>query len=133
MPLNYLDDSNGVNPYKVLNKLYSIEYDNKISIGSGGSIVTNLWHMIGIKNNDRFIHSSQGDMGFELPSSIGCQIAEPNKKVLCIVGDGSFQLNIQELQTIVHYKLPIKILLFVSRLIRSFGLCSLISESVGLK
>jgi acetolactate synthase-1/2/3 large subunit len=112
MPQNYLDDTNGVNPYYVLNTLYNSNYNNKISIGSGGSIVTNLWHMIDIKNNDRFIHSSQGDMGFELPASIGCQIAESNKKIICVVGDGSFQLNIQELQTIIQYKLPIKILLF---------------------
>jgi len=112
MPINYLDDSNGVNPYYVLNKLYSLDYNNKISIGSGGSIVTNLWHMVNIKKHDRFILSSQGDMGFELPASIGCQIANIDKKVICVVGDGSFQLNIQELQTIIQYKLPIKILLF---------------------
>jgi acetolactate synthase I/II/III large subunit len=59
-----------------------------------------------------FIISSQGDMGFELPASIGCQIGNPNKKIICVVGDGSIQLNIQELQTIKHYKLPVKILLF---------------------
>jgi acetolactate synthase-1/2/3 large subunit len=112
MPLNYLDDSNGVNPYYVLNNLYNFEINNKITVCSGGSIVTNLWHMINIRNNDRFIISSQGDMGFELPASIGCQIANPDKKVICVVGDGSFQLNIQELQTIIQYKLPIKILLF---------------------
>jgi acetolactate synthase-1/2/3 large subunit len=51
-------------------------------------------------------------MGFELPSAIGSQIAEPNKTIITILGDGSFQLNIQELQTIVQYKLPIKIFLF---------------------
>ena len=68
MPLNYLDDSNGVNPYNVLNKLYRMEYDNKISIGSGGSIVTNLWHMIGIKNNDIFeVNPSNRNALFLLP------------------------------------------------------------------
>lgn len=112
MPVNYLDDSNGVNPYNVLNNLYDIDINNKITVCSGGSIVTNLWHMINIKNNDKFIISSQGDMGFELPASIGCQIANPDKKVICVVGDGSIQLNIQELQTIIQYKFPIKILLF---------------------
>lgn len=112
MPINYLDDSNGVNPYNILNQLYNLNNNNKITICSGGSIVTNLWHMVNIKDNDRFIISSQGDMGFELPASIGCQIANPDKKVICVVGDGSFQLNIQELQTIKQYKLPIKILLF---------------------
>jgi acetolactate synthase-1/2/3 large subunit len=68
--------------------------------------------MVNIKQNDKFILSSQGDMGFELPAAIGAQIAEPNKMVVPILGEGSFQLNIQELQTIIQYKLPIKILLF---------------------
>ncbi len=112
MPINYLDDSKGVNPYNVLNKFYNIDVDSKITTCSAGSIVTNLWHNVLIKNNDRYIMSSQGDMGFELTSAIGCQIACPDKKTICVVGDGSIQLNIQELQTIVHYKLPIKILLF---------------------
>jgi acetolactate synthase-1/2/3 large subunit len=68
--------------------------------------------MIKINYGDKFLHSSQGDMGFELPASIGAQIAEPNKMVISIIGDGSFQLNIQELQTIIQYKLPIKIIIF---------------------
>lgn len=112
MPQNYLDDTKGVNPYLLLNKLYNLDIKNKITISSGGSIVTNLWHMIQIKDNDRCILSSQGDMGFELPAAIGCKIASPEKSVICVVGDGSIQLNIQEFQTIVHNKLPIKVLLF---------------------
>jgi acetolactate synthase-1/2/3 large subunit len=68
--------------------------------------------MVKIKEHDKFLHSSQGDMGFEIPAAIGAQIAEPNKTIIAILGEGSFQLNIQELQTIIQYKLPIKILLF---------------------
>jgi acetolactate synthase-1/2/3 large subunit len=68
--------------------------------------------MVSIKNGDKFIISSQGDMGFELTAAIGAQIAEPKKIVIPILGEGSFQLNIQELQTIIQYKLPVKILLF---------------------
>jgi len=105
-------DENGINPYLILNKFYDIVPDNKITLCSAGSIVTNVWHMVNIKKNDKFIHSSQGDMGMELPSAIGAQIAEPHKMVIPIIGDGSFQLNIQELQTIKHYKLPIKIMIF---------------------
>ena len=112
MPSNYLNDELGINPYNALKILYEKAPSNKISICSSGSIVTNVWHMVKIKMNDKFILSSQGDMGFELPAAIGAQIAEPNKLVIPILGDGSFQLNIQELQTIIQYKLPIKILIF---------------------
>jgi len=105
-------NDNEINPYYVLKIFFSKAPENKITIASSGSIVTNVWHMVKIKKNDKFLHSSQGDMGFELTSSIGAQIAEPNKMVIPILGEGSFQLNIQELQTIVQYKLPIKILIF---------------------
>ena len=107
-----LSDEKGINPYFALKEFYSLAPENKITLASSGSIVTNVWHMVNIKNGDKFVHSSQGDMGFELPASIGAQIAEPDKMVIPILGEGSFQLNIQELQTIVQYKLPIKILLF---------------------
>ena len=106
------DDSNGINPYLTLKYLYNLDSTEKISICSAGSIVTNLWHMIKINHGDKFLTSSQGDMGFELPAAIGAQIAEPKKNVISIIGDGSFQLNLQELQTIVHHKLPIKIIIF---------------------
>lgn len=107
-----LSDENGINPYFALKEFYSRVPNNIITLCASGSIVTNVWHMVKIKSGDKFIHSSQGDMGFELPAAIGSQIAEPLKSVIPILGEGSFQLNIQELQTIVQYKLPIKILLF---------------------
>jgi acetolactate synthase I/II/III large subunit len=107
-----LSDQNGINPYFALKEFYSKVHNNIITLCASGSIVTNVWHMVNIKEGDKFIHSSQGDMGFEIPAAIGAQIAEPEKMVIPILGEGSFQLNIQELQTIIQYKLPIKILLF---------------------
>jgi acetolactate synthase-1/2/3 large subunit len=107
-----LNDENGINPYYALKTFFKVAPQNKITIASSGSIVTNVWHMVNIKPGDKFLHSSQGDMGFELTAAIGAQIAEPEKMVIPILGEGSFQLNIQELQTIIQYKLPIKILLF---------------------
>jgi acetolactate synthase-1/2/3 large subunit len=105
-------DSEQVNPYIALKYLYNVAPENKTSVVSSGSIVTNVWHMVNIKKNDKFVISSQGDMGFELPAAIGCQIAEPSKLVISILGEGSLQLNIQELQTIIQYNLPVKILVF---------------------
>jgi len=107
-----LSDEKGINPYYALKEFFTIAPPNKITLVSSGSIITNAWHMTNIKKGDKFIISSQGDMGFELPASIGAQIAAPDKMVVPILGEGSFQLNIQELQTIIQYKLPIKILLF---------------------
>jgi acetolactate synthase-1/2/3 large subunit len=52
-----------------------------------------------------------GTMGYGIPAAIGNQIAFPNKRVICITGDASIQMNIQELGTIAQYNLPIKIIL----------------------
>ena len=48
-------------------------------------------------------------MGYDLPAAIGCCFAIGKKDVLCLTGDGSIQMNLQELQTIVFHRLPIKI------------------------
>jgi acetolactate synthase-1/2/3 large subunit len=61
------------------------------------------------KNNQRiFSNFGNSSMGYSLPAAIGASIATSNP-VICIDGDGGFQMNIQELQTIKHYNLPIKI------------------------
>ena len=52
-----------------------------------------------------------GTMGYGLPAAIGAQIAHPTSQVICISGDASFQMNIQELGTIAQYGLPIKIMI----------------------
>nr|QCI07986.1 acetohydroxyacid synthetase large subunit [Plumaria plumosa] len=52
-----------------------------------------------------------GTMGYGLPAAIGAQIAHPDKKVICISGDASFQMNLQELGTISQYSLPVKIVI----------------------
>jgi acetolactate synthase-1/2/3 large subunit len=50
-----------------------------------------------------------GTMGYGFPAAIGAQVAFPDKTVIDIAGDGSFQMNIQELATAVQYKLPVKV------------------------
>ncbi len=48
-------------------------------------------------------------MGYDLPAAIGAAVAGKGRQVICLAGDGSLQLNIQELQTVINYQLPIKI------------------------
>jgi acetolactate synthase-1/2/3 large subunit len=52
-----------------------------------------------------------GTMGYGLPAALGVQIAHPDKRVICVTGEASFMMNIQELATAVQYRLPVKILL----------------------
>ncbi|HEY1846847.1 MAG TPA: acetolactate synthase 2 catalytic subunit [Buttiauxella sp.] len=61
---------------------------------------------------ENFITSSGlGTMGFGLPAAVGAQIARPNDTVICISGDGSFMMNVQELGTVKRKQLPLKIVL----------------------
>jgi len=60
----------------------------------------------------QFITSSGlGTMGFGIPAAIGAQISAPKTQVVCVSGDGSFMMNVQELATIKRYQIPVKILL----------------------
>ena len=96
--------------YDYLNEFFRTLPDNSIVIpDQGGNLV---WTMQSakIKNNHKlFTNYGNSSMGFALPCAIGAAIGSPNKKVFCIDGDGGFQMNIQELQTIKHYNLPVKI------------------------
>jgi acetolactate synthase-1/2/3 large subunit len=52
-----------------------------------------------------------GTMGFGLPASVGAKVGRPDKQVVAFLGDGGFQMTIQELGTILHYKIPVKIII----------------------
>jgi acetolactate synthase I/II/III large subunit len=70
----------------------------------------------GFENPDSFITSGGlGTMGFALPASIGAKIAGPSREVIAIIGDGSFQMTLQELGTIMQEKLSIKIIILNNR------------------
>lgn len=59
-----------------------------------------------------FTASEQYSMGYGLPAAIGAYIADRSKNIVLIAGDGGFQMNLQELQSVVYYKVPVKIFIF---------------------
>ena len=107
-----LPEKNGplVCPYRHLNTFFKEKGDNSIVTMSSGSIYCVGWHMHRYKNGDRFITSGHGDMGYEVASAMGASFH--GKRTYTIVGDGSFQYNIQDLQTLKHHNLPVTILVF---------------------
>jgi len=83
--------------------------ENTVVISDAGSAYYVTCQALLIKNG-RFITSgAQAEMGFTLPACVGASFANPQANILGVTGDGSFQFNIQELQTIIHYNLPIKL------------------------
>jgi acetolactate synthase-1/2/3 large subunit len=61
--------------------------------------------------NSLVTSGGMGTMGFGLPASIGAKIGNPDKQVVAFLGDGGFQMTIQELGTILHYRIPVKIII----------------------
>lgn len=97
-------------PYRHLNLFFTKKCGNSVVTMSSGSIYCVGWHTHRYKDGDRFITSGHGDMGYEVASAMGASFH--GKRTFAIVGDGSFQYNIQDLQTIKHHNLPITILVF---------------------
>ena len=107
----YYNKTGLVNPY-VLVDIISKEATSEDIINpccAGTAAEYNFQAFI-IKENQKFItNHGLGPMGFELPSSIGACLANNRKRTICIAGDGGFQLNIQELETLHRLDLPVKI------------------------
>ena len=64
-----------------------------------------------IKKNDRILYSGGlGTMGYAIPAAIGASFAAPDQRIVAICGDGGFQMSLPELQTIMEFKIPLKII-----------------------
>jgi acetolactate synthase-1/2/3 large subunit len=102
-----------VNPYVFIEELSKKLKHNSILIADDGGHLTWTIQAIKIKNGQKvFSAFGNSPMGYAFPAAIGASIAKNKSKVICVDGDGSIQINIQELQTVVANKLPIKIIIF---------------------
>lgn len=98
-----------VNAYCFLNEVSRAVPDDQLIVLANGTVEACL-HAIYIKENTRLVcNSGAASMGYDLPAAIGGCFANNKKQTICLSGDGSIQMNLQELQTIVFHKLPIKI------------------------
>lgn len=108
----YYQDERGLNPYAFMTEFFKeLREDDSIVCGNGSACVISFQAAI-IKRKQRlYTNSGCAAMGFGLPAAIGACVAKPDKRIICIDGDGSFMMNIQELQTIVFNQLNVKIFL----------------------
>lgn len=96
-------------PYKFIRDLTKELPNDAIVVCGNGTACVAMFQAGIVKKGQRiFWNSGCSAMGYDLPAAIGACIAS-GKPVICITGDGSIMMNLQELQTIKHYKLPIKI------------------------
>ena len=100
------------NAYAVIDMLSKGMPEEMITLSGNGTACVVGGHGYTIKTGTRFIENSgMASMGYDLPAAIGACFANNKKPMICLTGDGSIQMNLQELQTIIHHKLPIKIII----------------------
>lgn len=105
-------DEEPANVYALVKELSSRLHEGQITVVGNGSACVAGGHGYIIKKGQRFItNSAIASMGYDLPAAIGACMADHSQDIILLTGDGSIQMNIQELQTIIHHRMPIKIFL----------------------
>lgn len=100
-----------VNPYVFVSGMITQLKENDIIVTGNGSACVVSFQTAELKEGQRlFTNSGNASMGYDLPASIGACLANNKHRVICLAGDGSIMMNLQELQTIAGYKLPVKII-----------------------
>ncbi|MBQ3602439.1 MAG: thiamine pyrophosphate-binding protein [Clostridia bacterium] len=107
LPKHY--ESEEANVYAFIKEISSKLNEGDVTVVGNGSACVVGSHAYIIKKNQRFIiNSAIASMGYDLPAAIGVAEAEKGKDIILITGDGSIQMNLQEMQTILQNNLPIK-------------------------
>ena len=102
--------SKKINPYVFIEELFKILRKDDVVITGNGSACVITFQAAKIKQGQRlYTNSGSASMGYDLPASIGAAIAKKDRRIICLAGDGSLMMNLQELQTMQGYNLPIKI------------------------
>ncbi len=110
LPEYWQEDKGVVNPYVLVDVLSEqCTPEDVLAPGSSGACSDIFLQCFRMKNGQRVVNSpSLGAMGTGLPGTIGTCLASNKRRTICVNGDGGFQLNIQELETVKRLKLPVK-------------------------
>lgn len=106
----FYEPSKPMNPYAFLAEFFkALEEGERVVCGNGSACVMGFQACEVKKGQRLFTNSGCAAMGYGFPAAIGAAVAEAGGRVVCLDGDGSFQMNLQELQTVVYNQLNIKI------------------------
>ncbi len=112
LPERHVSRDGAINPYHFAHELFGTLRDDDIIVCGNATAYIVFSQCARLTANQRMLsNSGSASMGHDLPAAIGAAVAAGGKRrVICLAGDGSLQMNIQELQTLAHYQLPIKVL-----------------------
>lgn len=104
-----------VNSYRFIDELSNHFSDRETIVLDAGTACTCSFQALRLREGQRVVYSTGlGEMGFGLPGAIGAALARGGERVILLSGDGSIMMNLQELQTVVHHQLPVKLFLFTN-------------------
>ena len=102
---------NSLSPYQVVQKINKTIKDDAIVIGDTGATLCWMYQIFHRKKHLLFTSGGNSPMGYSFPAAIGAALHAPERQVISFNGDGGFQLNLQELQTVKFYNLNVKIII----------------------
>ena len=99
-----------VDSYNFFDTLSNVAHDDTIFVFGNGTACVSSYQSLKLKAQQNVVvNSGCASMGYDLPAAIGAAFGGKNREVVCVTGEGSLQMNLQELQTIIHHRLPIKL------------------------
>jgi acetolactate synthase I/II/III large subunit len=104
-----------ISPYGAVAAFNSLIADDAVVIADTGATVCWVFQTFKRTNQTLFTAGGNSPMGYALPAAIAAALLEPDKQIVCFIGDGGFQVNIQELQTVKSYGLNITIVVMNNR------------------
>jgi acetolactate synthase-1/2/3 large subunit len=107
------DPEGFINSYPFMEKLSELLPEKCVVVTDAGTALLAGHQVLALKKGQRMMTSTAlGEMGYGLPGAVGASFGSPDSTVVCLNCDGGMMMNLQELQTVDHHKLPIKIVVF---------------------
>ena len=100
---------NTLSPYDVVRRMAEVADEDAVVVGDTGAAVCWLFQAFKVKRHTLFTAGGNSPMGYALPAAIAAKLAAPDRQVISYNGDGGLQVNLQELQTLVHNKLNVAV------------------------
>ncbi|MBN8627386.1 MAG: thiamine pyrophosphate-binding protein [Planctomycetes bacterium] len=105
----------GLSPYGVVQHFNKLMREDAVVVADCGANLCWVYQVFHRTQQSLYTAGGNSPMGYSVPAAIGAALTQPERQIICFIGDGGMQMNIQELQTIRHYGLPIKIVILNNR------------------